>query len=690
MRSCSAAQPSLGGRNRRDLVDGGGPAAPQSSSPAPAPAARRSRQPAQSALAVGFPVPVGRQLGQRLPAAFGLARAPSPRRWPARRRPRARPAGPRAAGARRRASARCPGRRKSGAACCARVRRWRHSVCIGSSGANASAASRPFNASSSSARRWSSCRRTAGKSAAACRACACAACSAPSSSDGSRSCVRSVTQAPAKSASSCASIASCRSCDAARQLGVQFVERRAQARPGLGLAALQSARSARRAAPRPPARQRFRSPGYRECGTAAGRPGPRPAAGTQRQQPAQRRRLAAGRGLAQGSTLPWPGRRCAGVCSFPTTVLLVPTCRVQAWCSPATAAAGRHLGRAQYRRFRASQIGATRCVACTRRLACDAACCEACPDQACSRATACRRSPLAGIRPRAGAVAVRLRPAACRCGAGVRTGRRPSRPTRGVGAGQQHVDGAVERGAGAGQRFALRGHVAAGQRQALAQRRRQLAGARAASQLVHRRGQRALQFGGFGLDGLGVVHAQGLAQCAQARFDLRRLESCSRIRCRWRHGRWRRGGSVRGLGQQVLRVGDQLVGNGFGIDLELAVADGLGDALDLLAVEVGAAGLVVAQCGLARQLAPARWARRPAPARTRPCAPWPPGWLRDGCRRDRSSWRTPCVPPGRQRRRPGDAAGGPEGPGSAGHARDIGRFARQLERWHAAIFASPP
>ena len=41
--------------------------------------------------------------------------------------------------------------------------------------------------------------------------------------------------------------------------------------------------------------------------------------------------------------------------------------------------------------------------------------------------------------------------------------------------GHQHVDRAVERGGGAGQAFALGSHLAAGQRQALAQRRRHTA-----------------------------------------------------------------------------------------------------------------------------------------------------------------------------------------------------------------------
>jgi hypothetical protein len=44
---------------------------------------------------------------------------------------------------------------------------------------------------------------------------------------------------------------------------------------------------------------------------------------------------------------------------------------------------------------------------------------------------------------------------------------------------------------------------------------------------------------------------------------------------------------VRGLAQQFLGVRDQLVGDRFGIDPEAFVGDGLGDAGDLLGIELG-------------------------------------------------------------------------------------------------------
>ena len=66
---------------------------------------------------------------------------------------------------------------------------------------------------------------------------------------------------------------------------------------------------------------------------------------------------------------------------------------------------------------------------------------------------------------------------------------------------QQHVDGAVERRGGAGERFALRGDLAAGAGQALAQRRRQRAARCAASEnWLDRAREGAMQFGGVEVD----------------------------------------------------------------------------------------------------------------------------------------------------------------------------------------------
>jgi hypothetical protein len=59
--------------------------------------------------------------------------------------------------------------------------------------------------------------------------------------------------------------------------------------------------------------------------------------------------------------------------------------------------------------------------------------------------------------------------------------------------GQQHLDGAVERGTGACQRLSLCRDVAAGTRQALTQRRGQAAAACALAQLFDGGRQRALQ-----------------------------------------------------------------------------------------------------------------------------------------------------------------------------------------------------
>jgi hypothetical protein len=72
----------------------------------------------------------------------------------------------------------------------------------------------------------------------------------------------------------------------------------------------------------------------------------------------------------------------------------------------------------------------------------------------------------------------------------------------------QHVDRTVECGGGAGEAFTLSGDLAAGARQAFAQHGRHAAGfARSLGEAADRRGERALQLLGLGLDGGRVVVA---------------------------------------------------------------------------------------------------------------------------------------------------------------------------------------
>ena len=93
--------------------------------------------------------------------------------------------------------------------------------------------------------------------------------------------------------------------------------------PRPGRAAARPA-SARRAAPKPPVRQRFRSAGCRECGTAAGRPRPRSACRHTAAPANAAAHPGGGSWLApRGPRWRGPGARCAGLCAIPTTVLLV-------------------------------------------------------------------------------------------------------------------------------------------------------------------------------------------------------------------------------------------------------------------------------------------------------------------------------------------------------------------------------
>ena len=91
---------------------------------------------------------------------------------------------------------------------------------------------------------------------------------------------------------------------------------------------------------------------------------------------------------------------------------------------------------------------------------------------------------------------------------------------------QQHVDRAVERGGGAGQRLALRRHLAAGAGQAVAQRRRHGPLRAASENWLTALRQRAVQLGGVQVDAGGVARAQRVAERGQARLDGReaRLE----------------------------------------------------------------------------------------------------------------------------------------------------------------------
>ena len=182
-------------------------------------------------------------------------------------------------------------------------RRWRHSACIGSSSASASAASRPFNASSSSARRWSSCRRTARQQVRWPAGPAPARHAARRRVPMARAAgVRSVAQAPAKAASSCASIASCCSCDcseaswASSSSSVGPRRARASAWPRCSAASVCSTRCAEAASAA--AVSIGWLPGVRYSSRLA-------MAATSMQahsgmQPAQRPTLAAGRGLRPG------------------------------------------------------------------------------------------------------------------------------------------------------------------------------------------------------------------------------------------------------------------------------------------------------------------------------------------------------------------------------------------------------
>ena len=159
----------------------------------------------------------------------------------------------------------------------------------------------------------------------------------------------------------------------------------------------------------------------------------------------------------------------------------------------------------------------------------------------------------------------------------------------------QHVHCAVQRRRGAGQRFTLCGHLPAGQRQALTQRSRHATAACSAAEMVHRRGQRQMQTGGCLIHCGHVLLVQGQAQRQQLVFH--GLEGWFQ-RGRQLHGlQFLRGvdhanvrvqaGSAGLAAEQFLGVHDQLVGNRFGVDGELAVADGLRYAFDLLRVEGG-------------------------------------------------------------------------------------------------------
>ena len=279
---------------------------------------------ASSAGAGGRSPRTSRQTTRPGPASGArIRRERFPRRWPARRRPMARPDGPRAAGAPHRANDRGPGRRRSGAACCA-------------SGAVA---------------------------------------------------------APAR--------------------------------------ALAAARPAP-AAPGP----RWPPVGPPRASAATARRQSRPPSGRSRSAAASATWRRGGLDLwvnPRGPRCRGPGVARAGVCSFPTTVLYLPTCRVQAWNARGAGQAGHRGTVVSIVDFGAlADRQRSACVACARR----------------------RLGPCSGANQAA------VRRAFAHAGGRVRDARRR--------AGQQHVDGAVHCGAGAGQRFTLRGHMATGQHQALA------------------------------------------------------------------------------------------------------------------------------------------------------------------------------------------------------------------------------
>ena len=107
-------------------------------------------------------------------------------------------------------------------------------------------------------------------------------------------------------------------------------------------------------------------------------------------------------------------------------------------------------------------------------------------------------------------------------------------------------------------------------------------------EVIHGARQAATQFGGMNVDALRVSRNQGFAQTGQVCFQREHFDFKCGV------GEFGREVHVASFfssslpsAKQLLRIRNQLVSDGFGVDREAAVGNGLRNAVDFFSVEIG-------------------------------------------------------------------------------------------------------